>query len=72
MADETDRRIRLLEEKFAFQEKTIDALNEVVIDQQAQLDILREQLRVMREMVMAAQQSPYSPFGGDEPPPPHY
>ena len=71
MLDEMNRRIQILEEKFAYQEKTIDALNDVIIDQQAQLDLLKEQLRELRELTTAVQQPPY-PSGGDDPPPPHY
>lgn len=68
MTDEMPRRVQTLEEKFTYQEKTIDALNEVIIDQQAQLDMLKEQLRELREVVAAAQQPPPYP----SPPPPHY
>lgn len=72
MLDEMSRRIQLLEEKFAFQERTIDALNDVIIDQQAQLDILKEQLRELGESMTAGQHPPYPSSGGDDPPPPHY
>lgn len=68
--NEINGRMQLLEEKFAFQEKIIDDLNEVIIGQQAQLDHLKEQLRELRELVTAAQQPPFPPFGSD--PPPHY
>lgn len=72
MLDEMNRRMQILEEKFAYQEKTIDALNDVIIDQQAQLDMLKEQLRELRELMTAVQQPSYPSSGGDEPPPPHY
>lgn len=69
---EMARRMQLLEEKFAYQEKTVDDLNEVIIAQQAQLDLLQEQLRELREYVTAGPQPSYPSPGGDEPPPPHY
>ena len=72
MLDEMSRRIQLLEEKFAYQERTIDALNDVIIEQQAELDMLKEQLRQLREGLTAAPQPPYPSSGGDDPPPPHY
>ncbi|HBG20646.1 MAG TPA: hypothetical protein DDY32_15615 [Desulfobulbaceae bacterium] len=72
MLDEMNRRMQILEEKFAYQERTIDALNDVIIDQQAQLDILKEQLRELRDLTNVVQQPPYPSSGGDDPPPPHY
>ncbi|OGR19421.1 MAG: hypothetical protein A2X81_13445 [Desulfobacterales bacterium GWB2_56_26] len=72
MLDEMNRRMQNLEEKFAYQERTIDALNDVIIDQQAQLDTLKEQLRELRELTTAVRQPPYPSSGGDDPPPPHY
>lgn len=72
MLNEMNRRMQILEEKFAYQEKTIDALNDVIIDQQAQLDMLKEQLLELRQLVTAVQQPPYPSSGGDDPPPPHY
>ena len=72
MLDEMNRRMQNLEEKFAYQERTIDALNDVIIDQQAQLDTLKEQLRELRGLTTAVRQPPYPSSGGDDPPPPHY
>lgn len=69
MLAELSRRIQILEEKFAYQEQTIDALNDVIIDQQAQIDTLEEQLSRMRALLSAAHDR--SP-DGEDPPPPHY
>ncbi len=69
MLDEINRRILILEEKSAYQEQTIDALNDVIIDQQAQLNILEEQLGRLRTLLTAMHDRP---GGGDDPPPPHY
>jgi len=69
MSDETIR-IRILEEKFAHQEKLVDALNEVIIEQQSRLQILEDHFQSLRVLLQTLQsdQAPGSP----EPPPPHY
>lgn len=69
MWDEMNKRLQVLEEKSAFQERTIDTLNEVIIEQQARLDLLREQVNDLRNLLSAMQRPP---LGGDDPPPPHY
>ncbi len=69
MADDITLRIQVLEEKFAHQERMIDVLNEVIIDQQTQLETIEAELRRFRALVEAGQdQFP----GGQDPPPPHY
>lgn len=69
MLAELSRRIQILEEKFAYQEQTIDALNDVIIDQQRQIDALKEQLSRMRALLAAAHDRTPD---GEDPPPPHY
>jgi len=64
-----DHRIQNLEEKFAYQEKTMDALNDVIIEQQAQLNNLEEEVRRLRLLL--------NNLGDNQPeivntPPPHY
>ncbi len=67
MADQLTARIRILEERSTFQEQTIDALNEVIIDQQGRLARLEEELRHLRELLDGAlTESPTNL------PPPHY
>lgn len=67
---EMDQKIKILEEQAAFQELTIDKLNEALIDQQQQLLRLEEKLdslaREFRENM--AEKDPLQ----NEPPPPHY
>ncbi len=69
MPDDINARFQALEEKYAHQERMVDALNEVVIEQQAQLDAIEEQLRYFRALVETMHDQ--SPTGQD-PPPPHY
>ncbi len=66
--DDIHNRIQILEEKFEHQERTIDSLSEVIIGQQAQLDLLEDQIRRIEAMLAAVDDS----LGGKEPPPPHY
>ncbi len=69
MQQEGDRRIQVLEEKFEYQEQTIDALNEVIIEQQAQINALEEHFTRLQELLVTGQET--SPEG-QEPKPPHY
>jgi len=64
-------RIEALETKLAFQEDTIQALSDVLIEQQTRIDHLEAMLKLITERLLAqpdedpAQSAP-------EPPPPHY
>jgi len=69
--DDIANRLQLLEEKFEFQDSTIDALNEVIIDQQHQLEKLEEKIGNFEGLFLSLQGDP-STGGGEEPPPPHY
>ena len=60
-----------LQSKLAFQDETINELNEVITDQQNQLDQLREEIRLLSLRISSVAE------GGNtseekEPPPPHY
>lgn len=69
MTDEYNERLRILEEKFEYQEQTIDSLNEVIIEQQQQLADLSEQLnRLKLQLAASGDEQPK----GQDPPPPHY
>lgn len=64
-------RIVDLETRLAFQDETINELNEVITDQQQQLDELREEIRLLNlRVVSIAESTPES--NEKEPPPPHY
>ena len=67
--DDLRWRLQILEEKFEYQDQTIDALNDVIIDQQAQINALEDQIRRFQAMLAAIDDNPGS---GEEPPPPHY
>lgn len=69
MADDIMTRILNLEEKYAYQDRTIDTLNDVIIEQQAQLNSLTEKLRRLETLLTTMHDRPAE---GDEPPPPHY
>ncbi|MBU1568024.1 MAG: SlyX family protein [Proteobacteria bacterium] len=69
MSDDTNIRLQVLEEKFAHQERLVDALNEVIIEQQLQLRTIEEQFSRFRALLEAMHDRPP---GGQDPPPPHY
>ena len=63
------QKIQILEEKFEYQDRTIDTLNDVIIEQQAQINALEDNLLKLRDMLSA---SPAQTGHGGDPPPPHY
>jgi len=69
MTDEYSDRLRVLEEKFEYQEQMIDSLNEVIIDQQQQLTNLTDQVHYLKLQLAASSEDQPT---GEEPPPPHY
>jgi len=54
MSSEIENRIRILEEKHEYQDRTVEELNQVVIEQQALLNKFQLELTKLREEVMAA------------------
>ena len=64
----TDR-IDLLETRLAFQDATIETLNETITEQWLKIDALTRQLASLSERLKAAEQR--APGAADEPPP-HY
>lgn len=63
-----DVRLEFLESKIAFQEDTIQQLNDALVGQQDRIDALEALVRMMLEQLQGGDQ-PDLP--GDEPPP-HY
>lgn len=64
--------IEELQIRLAHQEIAIEALNDAVSRQDAQLAELRETLARLVERLQAVQPSPLGDADGPEPPPPHY
>ncbi|MGW8193250.1 MAG: SlyX family protein [Desulforhopalus sp.] len=68
--EEISLRLRVLEEKYAYQDQTIDSLNEVLIEQQKQLTALAEEVERLKGMLQMVESG--SPGHLTNPPPPHY
>ncbi|BET95328.1 SlyX family protein [Xenorhabdus taiwanensis] len=68
---EFERRFEQLETKLAYQEATIEELNQEVIKQQLETDRLKEQLKLIAERLQTHQTSIIAPLS-EETPPPHY
>ncbi|MCV6604893.1 MAG: SlyX family protein [Porticoccaceae bacterium] len=71
MTADNDRIIEL-ETKLAYQEDTIQALNQVVCRQQDQLDQLQLACETLIERFKDMDAGGAQGQGGEEPPPPHY
>ena len=66
-----ENKIIELQSKLAFQDETINDLNDVITDQQQQLDQLREEIRLLGLRIASVAESS-SASDEKEPPPPHY
>ncbi|WP_408608235.1 SlyX family protein [Actinobacillus delphinicola] len=64
-------RVTELETKIAFQEKTIEELNDVMVQQQFMLDKMQRQLRHLADKLKGVQSSNIASLA-EETPPPHY
>lgn len=69
--DEAVMAIEELQTKVAFQEHTIDSLNEALTEQQYQIEKLQVQLRHVMEKVKGFEPSNIAKLS-EEMPPPHY
>jgi SlyX protein len=68
--DDLSRRLQIIEEKLEFHESSVDALNDVIVDQQKQIAELEEQLTKLASLLLRMEEPPS--FPGDDSPPPHY
>ena len=67
-----DDKFEMIEMKIAYQEHTLETLNEVVIEQQKQIDKLQRTVTVLTDRVKSlGESSGAGPDGGSEKPP-HY
>ncbi len=64
-------RVVEIETRVAFQDQTIQELNEAVIRQQREIDSLTRELETLRERLRGLVPSPVVP-SDEETPPPHY
>lgn len=60
-----------LETRLAFQEQSLQALNDALVAQHRQLEALSRTVEALKERLLALEPSPVGPRA-DEPPPPHY
>ncbi len=65
-----DARLTELEMRTAFQEDTLNELNDALVSQQRQLDLLRQELTRLREHVLSMQAQEPDDVAGEVPP--HY
>lgn len=66
-----ESRVVEFETRLAFQEHTLQALNDVVSRQQQQIETLINEIKELKDRLRAATLSPVGPLE-DEKPPPHY
>lgn len=71
MAPHMETRLVELETRLAFQEHTLQALNDVVTGQQQQIEALVREIQTLKDRLRAAAPSLVGPLE-DEKPPPHY
>ncbi len=64
-----EKRLQFLEEKFEYQDHTIEILNQVIIEMRKELDMLQEKYSTLKKE-LAVLSTPFEKQ--EDPPPPHY
>jgi SlyX protein len=72
MANDNECRVTEIEMRLAFQEDTLAALDKVVCEQAARIDLLEKTQRELYRRLQALHDSDHQQEPGSEPPPPHY
>lgn len=65
-------RITELESRVAFQEDTLDTLNDIVSRQELEIEQLKRMIKVMNQRMKSLSNDSPTSSPDDEPPPPHY
>lgn len=67
-----DSRLTDLESKVAFQDDLLESLNRIVIEQQQQIDMLQQQVRLLYDQLRSIAPSNIDTPSAGEERPPHY
>lgn len=70
MSDPQSARIDSLEMRIAYQDETIETLNQALTSQWEQIDALKREIARLNERVVTIENNPGAPVSNE--PPPHY
>lgn len=70
MSDPQSARIDSLEMRIAYQDETIETLNQALTSQWEQIDALKREIARLNERIVTIENNPGAPVSNE--PPPHY